>query len=59
MEGSGKEKISDSTKYERRVKIEVFGEEQIEKIVKLSGRNGRIYLPQDWVNHQVKIIRVD
>ena len=59
MQGSEKEKLSDGTHYKRRVKFEVFGEELVEKIVKLSGRNGRIYLPQDWVDHQVKIVRVD
>jgi len=42
-----------------KVKFEVWGEEMIEKKVKLSGNSGRVYLPPDWVNHQVKIIRVD
>jgi hypothetical protein len=37
----------------------VFGEEMIEKEVKLSGNTGRVYLPLDWVGKQVKIIRVD
>ena len=41
------------------VKFEVFGEEMIEKVVKLSGNSGRVYLPPDWVGHRVKIIRVD
>jgi putative transposon-encoded protein len=41
------------------VKFEVYGEEMIEKVVKLSGNSGRVYLPPDWVGHQVKIIRVD
>lgn len=41
------------------VKFEVYGEEMIEKIVKLSGNSGRVYLPPDWVGHQVKIIRID
>jgi putative transposon-encoded protein len=31
----------------------------IEKRVKLSGNSGRVYLPPDWVGHQVKIIRID
>ncbi|MFZ0930275.1 MAG: DUF2080 family transposase-associated protein, partial [Syntrophobacteraceae bacterium] len=31
------------------VKFEVFGEEMLEKQVKLSGNSGRIYLPPDWV----------
>ena len=42
-----------------RVKFEVYGEEMVEKIVKLSGNSGRVYLPPDWVGCQVKIIRVD
>ena len=41
------------------VKFEVYGEEMIEKKVKLSGNSGRVYLPPDWVGHQVKIIRID
>ena len=42
-----------------KVKFEVFGEEMIEKKVKMSGNSGRVYLPPDWVGHQVKIIRID
>ena len=42
-----------------KVKFEVYGEEMLEKEVKLSGNSGRVYLPPDWVGHQVKIIRVD
>ena len=41
------------------VKFEVYGEEMIEKTVKLSGNSGRVYLPPDWVGHLVKIIRID
>jgi len=37
----------------------IFGEEMIEKEVKLSGSTGRVYLPLDWVGKHVKIIRVD
>jgi hypothetical protein len=44
---------------EGRVKFEVYGEEMIEKKVRLSGNSGRVYLPPDWVDHHVKIIRVD
>jgi len=40
-------------------KFEVYGREMIEKKVKLSGNSGRVYLPPDWVDHQVKIIRID
>ena len=42
-----------------KVKFEVYGEEMIEKSVKLSGNSGRVYLPPDWVGHHVKIIRID
>ena len=42
-----------------RVKFEVYGEEMIEKKVKLSGNSGRVYLPPNWVGHNVKIIRID
>lgn len=42
-----------------KVKFEAFGEEMLEKKVSLSGNSGRIYLPPDWVGHQVKIIRMD
>ncbi|MBN2467455.1 MAG: DUF2080 family transposase-associated protein [Deltaproteobacteria bacterium] len=44
---------------EGRVKFEVYGEEMIQKRVRLSGNSGRVYLPPDWVDHQVKIIRID
>ncbi len=42
-----------------KVKFEVYGEEMIEKKVKSSGNSGRVYLPPDWVDHHVKIIRID
>jgi putative transposon-encoded protein len=42
-----------------KVKFEVYGEEMVEKVVKLSGNSGRVYLPPDWVKCRVKIIRVD
>ena len=41
------------------VKFEVYGEEMIEKKVKLSGNSGRVYLPPNWIGHLVKIIRID
>jgi len=54
-------KGSDSTadSINAKVKFEIYGEEMIEKMVKLSGNSGRVYLPPDWVGHQVKIIRID
>ncbi len=42
-----------------KVKFEIFGEEMIQKTVKLSGNSGRVYLPPTWVGHNVKIIRID
>ena len=42
-----------------KVKFEVYGEEMIEKEVKLGGNSGRIYLPPDWIGEHVKIIRID
>ncbi len=49
----------DETERSGKVKFEVYGEEMIEKEVKLSGNSGRVYLPPDWVGHRVKIIRID
>lgn len=43
----------------RKVKFAVFGEEMIEKEVKLSGNSGRIYLPPAWIGHRVKIVKID
>ena len=42
-----------------KVKFEIYGEEMIEKEVKLSGNSGRVYLPPDWLGRKVKIVRVD
>ena len=42
-----------------KVKFEVYGEEMLEKDVKMTGNSGRIYLPPDWVRHKIKIIRID
>lgn len=42
-----------------KVKFEVYGEEMIEKEIKMSGNSGRVYLPPDWVGHKVKIIRIN
>jgi putative transposon-encoded protein len=40
-------------------KFEVYGQEMLEKIVKKCGNSGRIYLPPNWIEKKVKIIRVD
>lgn len=61
MSNEKKSKNIDGTpaKKKAKVKFEIYGEEMIEKEVKLSGNSGRVYLPPDWVGHQVKIIRTD
>ena len=48
-----------SIKEKGNVKLEIYGEEVIEKVVKLSGNSGRIYLPVIWVGSRVKIIKLD
>lgn len=53
------DRYSAGTIAEGKVKFEVYGEEMIEKKVRSSGNSGRVYLPPDWVDHHVKIIRVD
>jgi len=41
------------------VKLIVHGEEMVERIVKLSGSSGRVYLPAVWVGSRVKIVKFD
>lgn len=53
------EPAGESNVVHQKVKFEVYGEEMLEKTVRSSGNSGRIYLPPDWVGHQVKIIRID
>lgn len=48
-----------SMKNKEDVKLEIYGEEVIEKVVKLSGNSGRIYLPVIWVGSRVKIVKMD
>jgi hypothetical protein len=58
-----KKRQEDRTPVETRpsgkVKFEIFGEEMIDKEVRPSGASGRVYLPSDWVDRHVKIIRID
>lgn len=56
---SKKDKILEVEVNKDKVKFEIYGEEMIEKTVKLSGNSGRVYLPPNWVGHHVKIIRID
>ncbi len=44
---------------EIQMKVEVMGYEAIEKKVKASGNSGRIYVPIQWMDCRVKIIRLD
>lgn len=53
------ENLTASGEKRRKVKFEIFGEEMLEKEVKLSGNSGRVYLPPEWVGKHVKIIRTD
>lgn len=52
-------RISAENHEQGKVKFEVYGEEMLEKKVKISGNSGRVYLPPDWVGRNVKIIRID
>jgi hypothetical protein len=45
--------------HKNKVKLEIFGEEMIAKIVVMSGNSGRAYLPPGWFGHKVKIVRID
>jgi putative transposon-encoded protein len=54
-----KEDLTRSDEIPTKVKFEIFGEEMLEKIVKMSGNSGRVYLPPEWVGKHVKIIRTD
>ena len=56
---SKRDKNSELEVNKDKVKFEIYGEEMIEKTVKLSGNSGRVYLPPNWVGHHVKIIRID
>ena len=44
---------------EIQMEIKVSGYEAIEKKVKTSGNSGRIYVPVQWTNCRVKLIRLD
>lgn len=52
------EEASSESPYNK-VKFEVYGEEIIDKVIRMSGNSGRVYLPPDWVGHRVKVIRID
>jgi putative transposon-encoded protein len=52
-------KLPSPGKKRGKVKLEVLGEEMVEKVVRASASSGRVYLPPDWVGCRVKIIRLD
>jgi len=56
---SKREKKGTSVAGRGKVKLEVYGEEMVEKVVRQSGNSGRVYLPPDWVGCRVKIIRLN
>ena len=57
-ERNQKEEANAESPY-KKVKFEVYGEEIIDKVIRMSGNSGRVYLPPDWVGHKVKVIRID
>ena len=63
IEMSGRKRTEDQSRDVNgpagKVRFEIYGEEMIDKEVRQSGGSGRIYLPPDWVNRHVKIIRID
>lgn len=44
---------------EKPMKLEIEGYEVIEKVVKSGGNSGRVYVPVDWLNCRVKVIRIN
>jgi putative transposon-encoded protein len=51
--------MANKTSAEKPMRVEVEGYEAIEKIVMSGGNSGRVYLPIDWLNCRVKVIRID
>jgi len=39
------------------IKIEAY--QIVEKVVKLSGNSGRVYVPIDWVGKKVKVVLIE
>jgi len=44
---------------EKPMKLEIEGYEVIEKVVKSGGNSGRVYVPVNWLNCRVKVIRIE
>lgn len=51
--------MNDQITAEKPMRVEVEGYEAIEKIVKPGGNSGRVYVPIDWLNCRVKVIRLE
>jgi putative transposon-encoded protein len=62
---TGADCLKDATPHSNHVlsgsqaKIEILGNEIIEKRVKACANSGRVYLPPKWIGRKVKIIRID
>ena len=41
------------------VRLEIYGKEMVEKVVKMSGNGGRIYLPLEWVAGWKSSVRIE
>jgi len=39
------------------IKIEAY--QIVEKVVKLSGNSGRVYVPIDWIGKKVKVVLIE
>jgi putative transposon-encoded protein len=51
--------MAGKTSIEKPMKIEIEAYEVIEKVVKSGGNSGRVYVPIDWLNCRVKVIRLE
>ena len=43
----------------KRARVQLFGYEMLEKLVRKSGSSGRVYVPAEWVGKRVKIILLE
>lgn len=55
--GDEKKDISEKEFPPKKARLELYGEEVIDKIVTSSGNNGRIYLPVAWIGKKVKVVK--
>ena len=42
-----------------KMEIKIEGYQIVEKVVKLSGNSGRVYVPIDWVGKKVKVVLIE